>query len=145
MCWGGRKTLAAEDPGLLGALLALVSPTERGDSMSPLRWTCKSMRRLADKLTAQGHPVSHTVVGGLLHGEGFRLQANQKTLERSSHPDRDAQFGYIARSTSAAPAAGQPMISVGTKKKLVGSFKNHGQEWHAQGTPEKVRVHDFLV
>ena len=143
---GGRKALAASDPGLLGALLALVSPSERGDPMSPLRWTCKSLRRLADELTAQGHPVSHTVVSALLRGEGFSLQANQKTLEGSSHPDRDAQFAHIARSTAAALAAGQPVISVDTKKKeLVGSFKNPGQEWRPAGTPEQVRVHDFLV
>ena len=83
---GGRKALAASDPGRLGALLALVSPTERGAPMSPLRWTCKSLRRLADELTAQGHPVSRTVVGALLRGEGFSLQANQTTLEGSSHP-----------------------------------------------------------
>lgn len=87
---GGHKRLAAEDPGLLDALLALVSPTERGDPMSPLRWTCKSLRRLAAELVAQGHRVSHTVVGALLRGEGFSLQANQKTLEGSGHPDRDA-------------------------------------------------------
>ncbi len=143
---GGRKALAASDPGLLGALLALVSPSERGDPMSPLRWTCKSLRRLADELTAQGHPVSHTVVGVLLRGEGFSLQANQKTLEGSSHPDRDAQFAHIGRDVSAALAAGQPVISVDTKKKeLVGSFKNPGQAWRPRGTPEQVRVHDFLV
>jgi hypothetical protein len=124
---GGRKALAASDPGLLAALLALVLPSERGDPMSPLRWTCKSLRRLADELTAQGHPVSRTVVSALLRGEGFSLQANQKTLEGSSHPDRDAQFAHIAQDVSAALAAGQPVISVDTKKKeLVGSFKNPG-------------------
>ena len=143
---GGRKALAASDPGLLAALLALVLPGERGDPMSPLRWTCKSLRRLAAELVAQGHPVSHTVVGALLRGEGFSLQANQKTLEGSSHPDRDAQFAHIGRSVSAALAAGQPVISVDTKKKeLVGSFKNPGREWRPQGTPEEVRVHDFLI
>jgi len=114
---GGRKALAASDSGLLGALLALVSPSERGDPMSPLRWTCKSLRRLADELTAQGHQVSHTVVGALLKAEGFSLQGNSKTLEGSSHPDRDAQFAHIARSTAAALAEGQPVISVDTKKK----------------------------
>ncbi len=97
---GGRKTLVEQDPGLLGALLALVSPTERGCPVSPLRWTCLSLRHLADALVSQGHPVSHTVVGALLKGEGFSLQANSKTLEGSSHPDRDAQFAHIARSTS---------------------------------------------
>ena len=114
---GGRKALAASDPGLLDALLALVHPSERGDPMSPLRWTCKSLRRLAAELVAQGHQVSHTVVGALLRAEGFSLQANQKTLEGSSHPDRDAQFAHIAQGVSAALAAGQPVISVDTKKK----------------------------
>ena len=143
---GGRKALAASDPGLLGALLSLVSPSERGDPMSPLRWTCKSLRRLADELTAQGHQVSHTVVGALLKAEGFSLQGNSKTLEGSSHPDRDAQFAHIARSTAAALAGGQPVISVDTKKKeLVGPFRNPGREWRPQGTPEQVRVHDFLI
>ena len=143
---GGRKALAASDPGLLDALLALVSPSERGDPVSPLRWTCKSLRRLADELAAQGHPASHTVVGALLKGEGFSLQANQKTLEGSNHPDRDAQFAHIGASVSAALAAGQPVISVDTKKKeLVGPFKNTGQAWRPQGNPEQVRVHDFLI
>ncbi len=143
---GGRKTLVESNPRLLAALLALVHPTERGCPMSPLRWTCLSLRRLADALAKQGHPVSHMVVGGLLKREGFSLQANQKTLEGSSHPDRDAQFAHIARSTAAALAAGQPVISVDTKKKeLVGPFRNPGREWRPQGTPEEVRVHDFLI
>ncbi len=143
---GGRKTLVAHDPGLLSALLALVSPTERGCPISPLRWTCKSLRQLADALVKQGHPISHTVVGALRKGEGFSLQGNSKTLEGSSHPDRDAQFAHIARSTAAALAEGQPVISVDTKKKeLVGPFKNPGREWRPQGTPEQVRVHDFLA
>ncbi len=143
---GGRKTLVARDPGLLSALLALVSPTERGCPISPLRWTCKSLRQLADALVKQGHPISHTVVGALLKGEGFSLQGNSKTLEGSNHPDRDAQFAHIARSTAAALAGGQPVISVDTKKKeLVGPFKNPGREWRPQGTPEQVRVHDFLI
>jgi hypothetical protein len=143
---GGRKTLVETDPGLLPALLALVRPTERGDPMSPLRWTCLSLRHLADALAAQGHPVSHMVVGTLLKAEGFSLQANRKTLEGSSHPDRDAQFGHIARSVSRALAAGEPVISVDTKKKeLVGPFRNPGREWRPQGTPEQVRVHDFLI
>ena len=143
---GGRKTLVASDPGLLGALLALVRPSEQGDPMSPLRWTCLSLRTLAQALTAQGHRVSHTVVGVLLKREGFSLQANQKTLEGSSHPDRDAQFAHIGQSVSQALAAGQPVISVDTKKKeLVGPFKNAGQAWRPQGDPEQVRVHDFLI
>lgn len=143
---GGRKTLVASDPGLLPALLALVRPTERGDPMSPLRWTCLSLRHLAEALRGQGHQVSHMVVGTLLKGEGFSLQANQKTLEGSSHPDRDAQFAHIAQGVSAALAAGQPVVSVDTKKKeLVGPFRNPGREWRPQGTPEQVRVHDFLI
>ena len=143
---GGRKTLVASDPGLLPSLLALVLPSERGDPMSPLRWTCLSLRHLAAALRAQGHQVSHMVVGNLLKREGFSLQANQKTLEGSSHPDRDAQFGHIAQGVSAALAGGQPVISVDTKKKeLVGPFRNPGREWRPQGTPEQVRVHDFLV
>jgi len=143
---GGRKTLVESDPGLLAALLALVHPTERGCPMSPLRWTCLSLRRLADALAKQGHPVSHMVVGGLLKAGGFSLQANQKTLEGSSHPDRDAQFAHIAQGVSEALAAGQPVISVDTKKKeLVGPFRNPGREWRPQGTPEQVRVHDVLI
>ena len=140
---GGRKTLVESDPGLLAALLALVHPTERGCPMSPLRWTCLSLRRLADALAKQGHPVSHMVVGGLLKAGGFSLQANQKTLEGSSHPDRDAQF---AQGVSEALAAGQPVISVDTKKKeLAGPFRNPGRAWRPQGTPEEVRVHDVLI
>ncbi len=143
---GGRKTLVETDPGLLDALLALVRPTERGDPVSPLRWTCLSLRQLEAALKAQGHPVSHMVVGTLLKAEGFSLQANRKTLEGSSHPDRDAQFAHIARSTAAALAGGQPVVSVDTKKKeLVGPFRNPGREWRPQGTPEEVRVHDFLI
>jgi len=143
---GGRKTLVASNPGLLGALLALVRPTERGDPVSPLRWTCLSLRQLEAALKAQGHPVSHMVVGTLLKAEGFSLQANRKTLEGSSHPDRDAQFGHISQSVSKALAAGEPVISVDTKKKeLVGPFRNAGREWRPQGTPEEVRVHDVLI
>ncbi len=143
---GGRKTLVASNPGLLGALLALVRPTERGDPVSPLRWTCLSLRQLEAALKAQGHPVSHMVVDTLLKAEGFSLQANRKTLEGSSHPDRDAQFGHISQSVSKALAAREPVISVDTKKKeLVGPFRNPGREWRPSGTPEQVRVHDFLI
>ncbi len=143
---GGRKTLVASNPGLLPALLALVRPTERGDPVSPLRWTCLSLRHLAETLRGQGHQVSHMVVGMLLKGEGFSLQANQKTLEGSSHPDRDAQFAHIGASVERALAACQPVISVDTKKKeLVGPFRNPGRAWRPQGTPEQVRVHDFLI
>ena len=118
---GGRKPLIVTDPGLLGELMALVEPGERGDPMSPLRWTCKSLRQLAAELTARGHPVSRTVVGELLRQQKFSLQGNSKTLEGGDHPDRDAQFVYINQSVTAALATRQPVISVDTKKKeLVG-------------------------
>ena len=143
---GGRKSLTTTDPALLEDLLALVSPSERGDPMSPLRWTCKGLRRLASELRAIGHKISHTVVGELLKGEKFSLQANRKTREGDSHPDRDAQFAHISASVSHALAEQQPVISVDTKKKeLVGNFKNGGREWRPQGEPEEVRVHDFLI
>jgi transposase len=143
---GGRKPLVATDASLVGDLLALVSPSERGDPMSPLRWTCKSLRRLAAELTERGHRISHTVVGELLKQQKFSLQANRKTREGDDHPDRDAQFAYINQSVTAALAAQQPVISVDTKKKeLVGDFKNAGREWRPQGQPEEVRVHDFLI
>jgi hypothetical protein len=116
---GGRKPLSVTDPALLPALLALVEPTERGDPMSALRWTCKSLRRLAGELQAQGHRVSHTVVGELLTQQKFSLQANSKTKEGGDHQDRDAQFGHINQSVTAALAAKQPVISVDTKKKGV--------------------------
>ena len=143
---GGRKPLMATDPGLLPALLALVEPTQRGDPMSALRWTCKSLRRLAAELTAQGHPVSRTVVGELLAQQNFSLQANSKTREGGDHPDRDAQFLHIDQSVTEALAARQPVISVDTKKKeLVGDFKNAGRAWRPKEAPEEVRVHDFLI
>ncbi len=143
---GGRKPLVLTDPSLLDDLLSLVAPGERGDPMSPLRWTCKSLRRLAAELGEQGHRVSHTVVGELLKRCNFSLQANRKTREGDDHPDRNAQFEYIGRSVSASLAGLQPVISVDTKKKeLVGDFKNGGQEWRPQGEPEEVRVHDFLI
>jgi len=142
---GGGKSAVKRDPGLLPALLSLVEPEARGDPMSPLRWTCKSLRRLAAELTKRGHPVSRTVVGELLAQEKFSLQANRKTREGSEHPDRDAQFAHINASVAAALREQQPVISVDTKKKeLVGDFKNAGREWRPQGDPEEVRVHDFL-
>ncbi len=143
---GGRKSLVAKDTALLDDLLALVEPSERGDPMSPLRWTCKSLRRLAAELATRGHRISHTVVGELLKRQKFSLQANRKTREGDSHPDRDAQFAYISRSVSEALAERQPVISVDTKKKeLVGDFRNGGREWRPRGEPEEVRVHDFLI
>ena len=142
---GGRKPLTVTDPELLAELMALVEPGERGDPMSPLRWTCKSLRQLAAELTARGHPISRTVVGELLKQQKFSLQGNSKTLEGGDHPDRDAQFVHINESVTAALAAQQPVISVDTKKKeLVGDFKNAGREWRPQGDPEEVQVYDFL-
>ena len=143
---GGRPPLTAQDPTLLADLLSLVEPDERGDPMSPLRWTCKSLRQLSAALADMGHKVSRTVVGELLRAQKFSLQSNRKTDEGSGHEDRDAQFGHINQSVTTALAAGQPVISVDTKKKeLVGPFKNNGREWRPEGSPEEVRVHDFLV
>jgi len=143
---GGRKLLVEKDTTLLGDPLALVEPSERGDPMSPLRWTCKSLSQLTVALVAQGHRIGRTVVGELLHKQKFSLRANRKTREGDSHPDRDAQFIHINDSVKAALAAGQPVISVDTKKKeLVGNFKNAGQAWRPRGEPEEVRVRDFLI
>jgi hypothetical protein len=143
---GGRKSLVEVDESLIAALLALVEPSERGDPESGLRWTCKSLRRLAAELCAQGYQISHTVVGELLRMLNFSLQANSKTREGDDHPDRDAQFRYIDRLAKAALKQHQPVISVDTKKKeLIGDFKNAGREWRPKGDPEQVRVHDFLI
>ena len=143
---GGRKSLTAQDARLLDDLNALVEPDARGDPMSPLRWTCKSLRRLAAELKELGHKISHTVVGELLKSQKFSLQANRKTKEGADNPDRDAQFRFINDAVEAALAENQPVISVDTKKKeLVGDFKNAGREWRPQGDPEDVRVHDFLI
>ncbi|ANZ21838.1 rhodopirellula transposase [Streptomyces noursei ATCC 11455] len=142
---GGRKKSAVLDPGLRRALLALVEPDERGDPMSPLRWTVKSTRNLAAELTRQGHKVSADTVGDLLREEGFSLQANAKTVEGRQHPDRDAQFRYINDRAKGHMAAGQPVISVDTKKKeLVGDYKNAGCQWRPAGEPVLVKTHDFL-
>jgi hypothetical protein len=142
---GGRKPATHKDPGLVPDLLALVEPTSRGDPESPLRWTCKSLRVLADELKAGGHAISHVVVGRLLKDEGYSLQANAKVIEGNQSPDRNAQFEHINARVSAALAAGQPVISVDTKKKeVVGRYKNGGREWHPEGEPEEVRVHDFV-
>jgi hypothetical protein len=140
----GRRALSQSDPGLLEALERLIEPATRGDPMSPLRWTCKSTAKLAEELTRQNHPVSDRTVALLLKQSGYSLQANRKTREGSSHPDRNAQFEYINRRVSAFHRRRQPVISVDTKKKeLVGEFKNPGEEWHPQGQPETVNVHDF--
>jgi hypothetical protein len=143
---GGRKKATVKQPQLLGALLALVEPATRGDPESPLRWTSKSTRHLAVELAAQGLPVSHQVVAELLEGEGYSLQANVKTREGGTHPDRNAQFQHISGRIHAVQQEGQPVISVDTKKKeLVGEFKNSGREWRPKGQPEAVRVHDFII
>ena len=143
---GGRKSLVEKNTELLSALLAVVEPDARGDPMSPLRWTCKSLRNIANELAAQGYEISHTIVGELLKSQKFSLQGNRKTKEGEGHPDRNAQFLHINKSVTAALAGGQPVISVDTKKKeLVGDFKNGGRNWRPKGRPEDVRVHDFLI
>jgi hypothetical protein len=142
---GGRKSATHKDPTLVLDLLALVDPSTRGDPESPLRWTCKSLRVLSDELKAQGHAISHVVVGQLLKLQGYSLQANAKVVEGNQSPDRNAQFEHINARVTAALAAGQPVISVDTKKKeLVGPYKNGGREWQPEGEPERVQVHDFV-
>jgi hypothetical protein len=142
---GGRKPLVDHDPDLLRDLEALVDPVTRGDPMSPLRWTCKSAAKLADGLGSRGHAVSERTVNRLLHGLGYSLQANRKTIEGRQHPDRDAQFQYINRRVKAFQRQGQPVVSVDTKKKeLVGRYRNGGRDWQPRGEPEEVRVHDFI-
>ena len=142
---GGRKKLTDKDPGLLGALNKLVDPVTRGDPESALRWTSKSTTKLAQELSTNGHPVSQRTVCDLLTGEGYSLQSVRKTREGAQHPDRDAQFQFLNAHVQAALKAGQPVISVDTKKKeLVGDFKNAGPEWQKKKTPILVRVHDFV-
>jgi hypothetical protein len=142
---GGRKSLAATDPELLAALLALVEPTRRGDPESALCWTTLSTRKLAVELAAAGHRIGADTVAGLLRQQGFSLQGNAKTIEGGQHVDRDAQFSYLNDQASQHLAAGDPVISVDTKKKeLVGPFKNGGAEWRPAGQPEQVKVHDFI-
>lgn len=142
---GGQKPLTERDPGLKAALDALVEPTTRGDPGSPLRWTCKSTRKLAEELTAQGHPVGRSQVAVLLGEMGYSLQVTQKTKEGQSHPDRDAQFKHIAAQVAAFQRADEPVVSVDAKKKeLVGDFSNKGREYQPKGSPERVRVHDFV-
>ena len=142
---GGRKKLTSKDTRLLDDLDALVEPTARGDPDSPLRWTCKSTRRLAEELRAQGHQVSQRTVCDLLTQMNYRLQSTRKTREGGQHADRDAQFMHIARTVSDYQGTSDPVISVDTKKKeLIGDFKNGGREWQPQGQPEAVRVHDFI-
>jgi hypothetical protein len=141
---GGRKRLTETDPQLSVALDRLVAPLTRGDPESPLRWTCKSTRHLAQELSRQGHPISARAVAHLLQVAGYSLQGNRKTLEGTAHSDRNAQFEHINAQVKRFQQRGQPVISVDTKKKeLVGPYKNHGREWQRKGEPEKVDVHDF--
>ena len=142
---GGRKKKACEDPTLVADLKRLVEPVTRGDPMQPLLWTTRSLRNLANELANKGHTACPTVVGNLLRGMGYSLQANSKTREGGQHIDRDAQFNYINTQAKAFLATNEPVISVDTKKKeLVGNFKNNGREWRRNGAPEQVNVHDFI-
>ncbi len=143
---GGRKRIVTTDPTVLADLERLVEPTARGDPQSPLRWTCKGVRKLAAALRQAGHRVSHQWVAAALEELGYRLQANRKTREGGEHPDRDAQFAHINTTAQAFLARGEPVISVDAKKKeLVGDFKNGGREWRPKGEPEDVRVYDFKI
>ncbi len=141
---GGRKRLTETDPGLGPALMALVEPESRGDPESPLRWTCLSTRNLAGALTAAGHRCSAPTAARLLKAEGYSLQGNAKVAEGRQHPDRDAQFRYIAARAREFLDAGEPVVSVDAKKKeKAGDFADGGAEWRPQGRPERVNVHDF--
>jgi len=141
---GGRKPLTQIDSELLSALESLIEPATRGDPESPLRWTCKSTRVLAEELRRTNHPVGATTVATLLHQAGYSLQANRKTREGLSHPDRNAQFEHINIQVRRFQDRGWPAISVDTKKKeLVGDFKNAGRQWRPKGAPQAVRIHDF--
>jgi hypothetical protein len=141
---GGRKRARDKQPGLTEVLKRVVDPTIRGDPESPLRWTCKSTSNLANELKRQGFGIGPRTVAKELAEQGFSLQANRKTREGGSHPDRDAQFAHINEEVLRFQRRGQPAVSVDTKKKeLVGDFKNAGQEWRPRGRPEEVRVHDF--
>ena len=140
----GRKPLEEVDPTLLEALVALVQPSTRGDPMSPLRWTCKSTRKLAEELQQQGHRIGDRTVARMLHALDYSLQANRKTREGSSQPDRNAQFEYLNSQVKSFQAQSQPVVSIDTKKKeLVGDYLIKGQEWQPKGNPEQVRMHDF--
>jgi hypothetical protein len=140
----GRKTLAGADPGLVPALLALVEDSTRGDPESPLMWTTKSVKNLAGELAGQGHRCSPQTAWRLLREQGFSTQANAKVAEGRRHPDRDAQFRYIAAQAKEHLAAGQPVISVDAKKKEeVGEYAQAGREWRPRGDPVRVRDHSF--
>ena len=140
----GRPRIEVRDPEVVEELDALVEPLSRGDPESPLRWTSKSTRTLADELTAAGHPVSHETVAQLLRAMDYSLQGTRKTVEGKQHPDRDAQFRFINEEVRKALAARRPVISVDTKKKeLVGNYENKGRKWQRAKDPERVDVHDF--
>lgn len=141
---GGRKSKAAESPELVNDLEKLISPSTRGDPESPLRWTCMSLRNIAAELVAMGYSISYRTVGRLLKSLGYSLQGNRKRVEGEQHPDRNAQFNYINDRVEEALEAGQPAISVDTKKKeLVGNYKNSGRSLRPKETPHDVLVHDF--
>jgi hypothetical protein len=140
----GRKSVTVSNPHIIEAMEKLIEPTTRGDPESPLRWTCKSLRKLAEELTLQGYPVGLTTVRRLLHGQGYSLQANRKTREGINHPDRNLQFEYINEKVKTFHRAKQPVISVDTKKKeLLGDFSNVGREYGKKGQPVETRTHDF--
>jgi hypothetical protein len=142
---GGRPRIEETTPGIVDALETLVDPVTRGDPESPLRWTSKSTRKLAAELRTQGYAVSPQKVGQLLYASGYSLQATQKTLEGTTHPDRNAQFEFINDRVDAFHGRSAPVVSVDTKKKeLIGAFHNAGRDWQPSKTPVGVRVHDFL-
>jgi hypothetical protein len=142
---GGRKPVTHDDVSLLPDLESLVDPVTRGDPQSPLRWTCKSTRKLAEELQSKGHTVGYRTVAVLLRRLNYSLQANRKTREGASHPDRNAQFEYINAQVCRFQKRGHPVVSVDTKKKeLVGDFKNGGREYQPKGSPEEVGTHDFM-
>ena len=142
----GRKRATDKDPTLLSDLEALLEATTAGMPNAPMRWTSKSVRKLSSELQSMGHSASHTLVSDLLREQGYTLQANKKTREGTQHPDRDAQFQYLNDQVCRYQKQGNPVISVDTKKKeLIGDFKNPGREWRPKGSPERVRVHDFII
>lgn len=142
---GGRKRKEVEGPEVLVDLERLIEPNTRGDPESPLRWTCKSLRQLANELVRKGYDIGHVTVGRLLTKLGYQLQANRKTTEGSQHPDRNAQFEYINKQAKKQLSSAGPVISVDTKKKeLIGDYRNVGKELSPKGDPEKVKVHDFI-
>jgi hypothetical protein len=141
---GGRRRVIETDPTVVEDLDRLIDPVTRGDPQSPLRWTSKSLDKLCAALVGMGHEISARTLGKLLKGQGFRLQANEKTREGADHPDRDAQFEYINETVKTALAAGQPTVSIDAKKKeLVGDYKAVGREWEPTGKPVEVQGHDF--